>query len=417
MPRSPHLILFDLYVGGHHMQYLFDLARYWVEHNLPGRLDVACPRAGLERHPELAAYLDTHRQDGLGYVEVEVPVGFEQVHGLRGLLRNDRIHGRLVQHHIDALQPDQAVFMYVDHAQVSLATRLRFRHPVGLSGIYFRPSFHYGALDPEAGPVSRTERLQRLRKRLLLRAALRNPHFHTLFSLDPYVVPFIEAWHPTATVVGLPDGARIDPPVRTPEAQRAAWGLTPDRHVLLLFGALDARKGLHVLFDALPHLPQTLQARVALVLAGRLRPEEAATIQRHLDEVRRQTAVEVVQDHRYILESEIQALIHASDVVLLPYQQHIGSSNVLVRAAAAGVPVLGPTYGLVGAHLRAQRLGLAVDSTAPRAVAQGIERLLLRTASPVADPAAMHTFANYHAIEHFGETFFEHLGLRAPTSS
>jgi hypothetical protein len=46
---------------------------------------------------------------------------------------------------------------------------------------------------------------------------------------------------------------------------------------------------------------------------------------------------------------------------MVPYQRHVGSSGVLIRAAQAGRPVIASDYGLVGAWTRKNQLGAAVN--------------------------------------------------------
>ena len=47
-----------------------------------------------------------------------------------------------------------------------------------------------------------------------------------------------------------------------------------------------------------------------------------------------------------------------------------------MRAALAGVPVLGSNYGLLGEQLRRRKLGLAVNTTSAKTLAEGLETWL-----------------------------------------
>src|SRR5204863_6629463 len=81
-------------------------------------------------------------------------------------------------------------------------------------------------------------------------------------------------------------------------------------------------------------------------------------------------------EDRRLSEGEIAALMARSDVVLAPYQRFVGSSGVLLWAAGAGRPVLSQGFGLVGHLIREHRLGLAVDTTDPAALAAGIRSMV-----------------------------------------
>lgn len=402
MPTQPHILLFDLYRGGHHGQYVGQLVRYWQRQGGPGRLSVAVQRSFLEAHPDVAALL-AEAAPAVATVVLEAGVELQEPAPLQ-LLRNDRAHGRLLRSVVERLRPDHAVLLYADHAQLSLAANLRLKAPTRLSGLYFRPSLHYATLVPGYHRSLR-ERLQHLRKRLVLRAALRNPHLHAWYSLDPYAVPAIERLAPPSVrVVALPDGIEAPP---APEGLAAPTWLPPSpRTTALLFGALDHRKGIFHVLQAAAGLPPALQARLRVVFAGRLHPPEATRFHAALDDLRRETAVEVLLVDRFLDEAEIQPALHHADLVLLPYQQHVGSSGVLVRAAAAGRPVLGDAFGLVGEHLRRHRLGLPVDATDPAALRQGLHAFLAHPDAFPFDAEAARCFAEAHTADRFGAAFF-----------
>ena len=65
---------------------------------------------------------------------------------------------------------------------------------------------------------------------------------------------------------------------------------------------------------------------------------------------------------RYVSSEEERWCFQASDVVLLPYLQHYGTSGVLARAAAAGKPVIVSDEQLLGRFVREHRLGWVFPS-------------------------------------------------------
>ncbi len=403
MTHAPHIMLFDLYTGGHRGQYVRQLVEYWVEHALPGRLDVVVPQAFLDYHSDVAQLIKQHGGNGVGLVPIDEPVTLD-AYGLRGLLHSDRVHGRLLRTYLHRLRPDYAVCLFFDHIQLSLAFDLRFSFPVRLSGIYFRPSFHYP--DLSGTPPGRRERLTQWRKRRMLAAALRNPHLTHLFCLDPYVIPHIDALDRSVQAVPLPDGITLYPPRQSRTETRTGWGVPDDRRVALLFGAIDSRKGVFPVIEALHRLPAEAQQQLALVLVGSVGATEKAPIYEAVERLRARTAIQVILDDRFIPDEEIPEVVGAADLALITYQRHVGSSNVLVRAAAASVPVLGSDYGLVGAHLERHRLGLPVDATDPAVLARAFARWLDAPEAFPFDARKAHLFAAAHTAERFAETIF-----------
>jgi glycosyltransferase involved in cell wall biosynthesis len=243
----------------------------------------------------------------------------------------------------------------------------------------------------------------------VLAAALRNPHLSHLFSLDPYALPDIQALGSDTQVMALPDGITPRPAHQTPATLRTTWGVEAGRKVALFFGSIDGRKGIFQTMEAVAHLSPSLQQECCLVVVGRIYQAEKERVVEGLERVRRETQVQVVVEERFVEEEEIQGIVEAADIVMLPYQRHIGSSGVLVRAAHAGVPVLGSEYGLVGEHLRRRHLGLAVEAASPHAIAEGLVQGLADPQALPFDRAEARHFAEEHTATLFAETLFRHV--------
>jgi glycosyltransferase involved in cell wall biosynthesis len=297
--------------------------------------------------------------------------------------------------------------MYFDHTQLSLAFDLTFDFRVRFSGIYFRPSFHYGAL---GGPAPGwKERLGGLRKLIQLRGALRNPHFEILFSLDSFAVPRIRRLAPLGYAEALPDGIAPPMPAVPPDVVRERLGVEGGRRLLLLFGSLAPRKGVFKLLDALQKLPEATARQTCVVLAGGATAAASDRLHEVVPQVERIRSVQVVLRDERIPEDEMADLFEAADVVLLPYQHHLGSSGVLVRAAAAGTPVLGDGYGLLGAQIRRHGLGITVDATQTGDLVHGLHRCVVTPPGGLFDVEGAAAFARHHTAAHFAETIYRFL--------
>jgi glycosyltransferase involved in cell wall biosynthesis len=402
------LLLLELYHGGHHPMYLASLLSEWERHSTTDELHLVLSEGYQREHEPLldSVELTPRAQAHL----VPLPVR-SSGSSRQSLLATDRLHGRIAAEYASRLRADELLFMYFDHAQTSLARGLRFAWPLRISGIYFRPTFHYRALGMGG---SRGERIAAHRKRLVLAAALRNPHVRTVFSLDPFAVEHVAARTRHVEAVHLPEPLQVPRPgpVRAPPVlARVEAG----RRRLLLFGSLDDRKGIRPVLAALARLPESMQSRLALVLAGRIVGRERDVLLRRICEFRESTRVQVHVDDRLLEEEEIQPLIEASDLVLLTYDRHVGSSGVLIRAAAAGVPVLSTDYGLLGAQVVRHRLGTTVDATSAEAISSKIAAWLESPAAISLEADSARAFASANTVEAFAETIFSRmLGSAAP---
>jgi glycosyltransferase involved in cell wall biosynthesis len=114
-----------------------------------------------------------------------------------------------------------------------------------------------------------------------------------------------------------------------------------------------------------------------------------------------------VVTNEYLPDDLIQDAIASSDLTLVAYRHHVGSSGVLIRAAAAGVPVVAQRWGLMGRYVADRRLGLAVDPGNAPALASAIEHAAARTMTPDEwDPVEATRFASEHSLAHFGQALF-----------
>lgn len=393
------IVLLNLYHGGHHPQHLECLLIDWARRKPRDELHVVVSRKHAEQHPHLPALVDETPNATLHLVRT--PVGFGD--GPENVLDRERLHRRVAAHYAGLVRADHLVFMYFDHVQLSLAFDLRFGWPLAVSGIYFRSSVHYRAL----GVRTRgwRERLAPLGKEILLRAALRNPHLRTLFCLDPFAAAHIARWGGHTESVFLPEPLWVPNPL--PDVPTLANDVEPGRRRLVFFGSLDDRKGIRPVLDALAAMPESRQRRLALIFAGRVRGSQRDALLAHMAAFKESSHVQVLVDDRFMPEAEVQPLLAACDLVLLTYQRdHVGSSGGLVRAAAAGVPVLSTDHGLVGLQVRKRRLGLALDATSSDEIRAALLAWLEHRSAIPFDSRSAERFAAANTAEAFAKTIF-----------
>lgn len=400
------VILFDLDCTGHHAGYIQHLVKYWCQHKLQGNLNVVVSARFIELHTDVVNVASEFGSTNVKFV----PISLEEEVSLKPkdspLNRAYRAfqEWNLLGKYTGWLKPNHCLLMYYDGLQFPLSWRASF--PCSLSGIYFRPVFHYS--DFSDFIPSWRERFWQWRDKFLLSRILRNANFKTLFCLDPFVVNYIDRFSKKVRAVHLPDPVQIyNYPDSQLEKLREELEIQPNRTTFLMFGAFRKRKGIEQLLDAVALLPSHICHQCCLLFVGPVAGEPL--VYKRLDEIAQSLPVQIIKHEQFVSDQEIQPYFQIADVILAPYQRHIGMSAILVRAAAAQKPVLSSNYGVMGEMVKRYRLGLTVDSTSPMKIARGLTQFLSEEPSQFCDFSSMSAFAEQNSAEKFSATVFQHI--------
>ena len=400
-------MLFDLYSNGHHAAYVRQLCEYWIAYPNAGKLSVVLSESYAKHHKELLKFIQLNQSKKISLKLVSGFILNESKGGFRHLLMNDRLHGKVARQFIEKLRPTHVVFLYLDHLQMSLITSLRFRYDVVVGGIIFKPTLHYPVLGYP--PASFKELITHTRKKILLRFALQNRHVHFLFSLDPYAVPYLRKLSDKIACIALPDGYTQTPVIKIPSAIKRKLGIEPNRRIALFFGVVSKRKGILKVFESLEKLFQSSQKNLCLLIVGHAENNQSGWIKKKICELQRTNDVQIVWHNSFIPDEIIQDYFRCSDLVLVTYQQHVGSSHVLIRAASEGVPVIGSNYGLVGKYIVSHRLGSAIDTTKADVIAGALDNWIEKGTLESFNGESAQAFASKHKAEKFATTIFSSL--------
>lgn len=410
-PASHHVMLFDLSIYGHHPSYIQYLIEYWEHHAVGSRLSIVVSQRFLVEHNDVVQFANRDPSHHIQFIAIAPQEEDALVSRANGIGRNWRNiqEWRLFCRYAKALQVDHALVMYLDTYQLAMA--LGFSPPCPTSGIYFRPTFHYPDLSGDRSSFK--EKLQHLWERLLLHQVLHSPNFQNLFSLDPFVVKYINNIPAGTSIIHLPDPVRLTSPDKNLENQltqlRQQLGINPDRTIFLMFGALTARKGIYRVLEAIPHIPKDLCQKICLLLVGEADKDNKERINSQLNQLRESYPVQIVCRHEFVPESDVQTYFSLSDIVLATYQRHVGMSGILIWAAATQKPVISSDYGLMGEIVRRYQLGLTLDSTQPKAIAAGLNSCLEISSDMLGNRQQMQQFAEQNIDEHFAETIFRYI--------
>ncbi len=406
------IMLYELDTRGHHPGYVQHLVKYWCEKRLPGHLDVLVSSKFMQQHSNIVDIALGCHQKNISFIAIsleEESVLFESAkleNSFTGRIQRAFQEWDLLHKYAISLGATHCMIMYLDTILLRLALSSKFS--CSFSSIYFRPVFHYNHF-PNYVP-SKREYIWQLRDRVCLSRLLLSPNLKTLFCLDPFAVEHINKFNSQPKAVYLPDPVQI---YNYTESQVEKLGTDLDiasgRRIFLLFGALGARKGIYQLLEAIRMLSPTFAQKFCLLLIGPVGIEEKELFHGQITEISQFLPVQIICRHEFVTDQEIQPYFQIADVILAPYQRHIGMSAILVRAAAAQKPVLASDFGLMGEIVRRYKLGLAVDSAVPGEVAKAFERFMLESPESLCDRGKMKQFAEQNTAEQYAKLIFHHL--------
>jgi glycosyltransferase involved in cell wall biosynthesis len=400
-PNQPRLMLFDMALGGHHGIYIQHLIDYAYEKKFLGEIDIVVLPQFADVHKDtVKAISDSqHLQINLVSISIaeEAALGSRDS-GVNRAMRNFR-EWEVFCKYAQKLQTTYALIMYLDTYALPIA--FGKKSPCSFSGIYFRPTFHYNTFTNYQ--PSWRKNIQHWREKVTVNQILRRSQLHKLLCLDPFAVKSL----PSSKMMHLADPVRSRPPVLGDlSIFQAKLGIEQHRRVFLLFGALDERKGIYQLLEAIELLPPKLTQNFCLLIVGKTNTNEQTRIQPKISTLRQTHPVQILEFYDFVPENEVPQYFQSADVILATYQRHVGMSGILLLAAAAGKPVLSSSYGLMGELVMHHRLGLAVDSMVPKEIAKALSQYTLETPTTFCDPAQMRKFAEQNSIEIYAETIF-----------
>lgn len=414
---SSGVMLFDTLTDGHHAEYIEHLVCKWLDEGIKKTLYVVVPAEFLTKHSNVVLLASKQGDRRVEFIAItpremdslQVKNSFSFVSKM-SFVFNALAQWRLICRYARKLNVDHCVVMYIDWLlQAPMVLGLRF--PCAVSGIYFRPTFHYHSFSNYISTWK--DRSRAWRQRLLLLRALRHPDLKMLFCLDPLAVEFINKDQISPRIIYLPDPVkRYKNEDATTKRLNSSLAIEPGRKKLLLLGALDKRKGIGPLLEAISNLPSNLCSKLCLLLVGAVDAGESAKFKTQIEKLRNDTSVQIILRDEFIQAQEVQPYFRLADLILAPYQHHVGMSGILVRAAIAGKPVLSSDYGLMGELTRSHILGYTVDSTKPEAISKAISHFLTEKKEGVADTQKMARFAAQNTVDKFSQIIFEQTCLQ-----
>ena len=344
MPPSPATwLLIEPTITGHHFTYLEHLVAGALHRGLRVIVGVGEDEAG----EEMERRLREDRPDGeLSFVSAPTPRPATGPARLaRDMMGWRRYYAQVWRAAGDGRRVDYVLLPYLDYGLFALAL---LGSPFGscrFAGITMRQRFHF----PEMGVRGVARSGNRWRRRLFGRL-LALPTLDRVYVIDDSLPEYFSARAPLLAhkLVYLPDPSDPARPVERFVA-RTALGLPASVRLVLLYGYIEARKGVAELLDWAAASDDASDLHI--VLAGRVDRDARALVD-GAAAARLRSAGRLHLIDRYVTADEEQQLLSAADWVWLAYRDFELMSGVLVKAAQHGLGVLFRDVGLIGRYAR-----------------------------------------------------------------
>jgi glycosyltransferase involved in cell wall biosynthesis len=225
------------------------------------------------------------------------------------------------------------------------------------------------------------------------RAVLRSGVFSRVILIDDVAFSKLYDCSPGGGMVVCPDPVDDAPHMSVPDA-RQMLGIPLGARVIGAFGCLSKDKAVDLL--AAGFLDRAPRQDEYMLLMG----EQETSLREELGRLLagREEAGRVLIMDRLVSQQELLAGINAVNVVAVTYPYHMGSASFLIRAAAAGKPVLASDVGWIGCTMSTYRLGRTCDVLDKASLRDGLEWAF---GSPAGDCPDASVFAAEHTIEGF----------------
>jgi glycosyltransferase involved in cell wall biosynthesis len=405
------IMLFDLITGGHHASYIQHILTYCYQINFTGNIDIVVSPQFLEIHRDTYNFIRNSSQKNIRII----PITQEELTNLDTQKSSwDKIwqEWKIFCKYAEKLQVNHALLMLFDYFQLPLS--FGAKAPCSISGIYFRPTFHYNEF-PNYLP-SFQDKMRQLRQKLILIRVLKHQQLKTIFCLDQFAIKNIQKLNQRVKILYLADPVNnyeqssIQSEIKLQAIhKRKELKISENRYIFLLFGNLDGRKGIHQVLEAVSILPDNIVEKISLLLIGKISSEDKHKIENSIQKLSSSSPIQIITCNEYIPENEVPVYFQMANIILTPHQQHIGMSGTILLAAAAQKPVLASNYALVGHLVETNQLGITVNTTSSRAIADGIAKFIETNPSKFYDSKKMQEFAEQHSHITFAKTLVNNL--------
>lgn len=347
-----HILLIEVSLSGHHSIYLERTALAYI--NAGNKVTIALP-VDVKNMDVLRSNLSNYSK--INWHEYSFQLNLNRV-GVLGLIEREysvrKLFGLIYSEVNLCMKIDYVFLPYIDYCLYAIGLMGSPFGATKFGGICMRPSFHYKS----SGVVAPNGKIDVIKKYIFYRL-LRNKKLKKLFSIDELLVSSTQhnARNPTNCLEYLHDP--VDDPVEVDVMQvRTEFGVSASNKTILVYGALDQRKGIVFLLDSLEREKEAKEWHVWLI--GR----QGTVIREMLigdrwSKLKQQERVQIYDE--FVSKKVEQNVFSACDMVWIGYREHYGMSGVLVHAALHKKPVIACKEGLIGWYTKKYNMGITID--------------------------------------------------------
>lgn len=358
-----HILIIEASLSGHHSIYLERIALAFTS---GGNLVTIALPVGVNNLDKIFENLKFNQRVKWFYFKQKFDLNAQGVWGL--VSRELCIHKIFGQIYSDINICSKIDYVFLPYLDYCLHAVSLMGSPFGRTkwgGICMRPSFHYKSV----GIVAPYKRIDTI-KRLLFFRLFNNKTLEKIFSIDITLINYVREsnlsvlskLHYLADPVDLPVAVDIN-------KFRQSFRTPFKAKVILVYGALDERKGVMLLLTALEE--ENVLDEWHIWLVG-LQSEELRTSLR-AKKWSKLTQENRLHIHDNFVSTDIQSQVFAAcDVVWVGYVHHYGMSGVLVHAGMHAKPVISAPYGILFWYVTTLNMGNVITTYAAGSVAAAL---------------------------------------------
>jgi glycosyltransferase involved in cell wall biosynthesis len=391
-------------IDGHQLSYIRSVIRAFRQFSSSWQLNIWLPNNLSDKQKDYLTCFNKSKPDS-GQIQFKCydELTFSALQKKKSVLSRISIIRRCIER-------DRASVCFIalnlDACLKEIAFSINLKIQCKLIGILGRPFLHYIGFSSAKAKKWFTMR-QYFSHYLKTFLMVHRTTMAEVFVLDPLAAPYYNRYCFTSKFKYLPE--YLDDTIPMTHA-RTRLKLPKDRVLYLFPGNIALRKGILEFLQALYKAAEgsrDFRRQAAVIISGPVMAEVHDMVYSSVGEIRSAFPnFPVFLIDRFLTDREFVSFFSAADVVCMPYKEFVGSSGILIHAAAFGRPVLASDFGLVGELVKRHGLGVACDWTNQAAAVNAFYRSF-NEAKGISqeDFASAREFATKHSIsiDQFGE--------------